>query len=292
MIYSMTGFGRAEHDFEEYNIVAEVRSVNSRYLDVNMRVPDVLSAQEYVLKKVVQDYCTRGQLSVRVYVNTGETSWTRPVVNQPRLQQYREVLQEMQDTLDLNSDFGVSDLLQLPDLISFEEDLPDQSVLFERATAVLQQALTELKTMRKAEGETLKRDFLTRLEELGDILEQIQELATANSGALHDSLYTRIETLLGEVPVDKERLAQELAYLAEKVDTTEEIVRFQSHIDQFQNLLGDGDTIGKRLNFLLQEMNREINTIGAKSNNSDISHLVVDVKNELEKLREQVQNIE
>lgn len=292
MIYSMTGYGRAEQDFEEYSIAVEIRSVNSRYLDINFRTPDILSTQEYELKKVVQEFCTRGQLSVRVNLNSPENRWTKPTVDHALLSQYQQILQEMQNTLGIDEQPQLSDYLRLPDVVTFEEDLPDTDVLFARVEGVLKTALNELQGMRQKEGEALKQDFLERLTWLEESLENLQESASENSQTVLESLRSRIDNLLDDVPVDEDRLAQEVAYIADKVDTTEEIVRFQSHIKQFRNLLKDGDSVGKKLNFLLQEMNREINTIGAKSNNSEISHLVVDVKNELEKLREQVQNIE
>lgn len=292
MIYSMTGYGRAEQDFEEYSIAVEIRSVNSRYLDINMRTPDILSTQEYEMKKVVQDFCTRGQLSVRVNLNSEENRWTKPTVDHALLSQYQQILQEMQNTLEIGEQPQLSDYLRLPDVVTFEEDLPDTDVLFERVESVLKTALSELQGMRQKEGATLKEDFSQRLAWLEESLKTLQESASENSQTVLESLRSRIDALLDDVPVDEDRLAQEVAYIADKVDTTEEIVRFQSHIKQFRNLLKDGDSVGKKLNFLLQEMNREINTIGAKSNNSAISHLVVDIKNELEKLREQVQNIE
>jgi len=288
----MTGYGRAEQDFEEYSIAVEIRSVNSRYLDINFRTPDILSTQEYELKKVVQEFCTRGQLSVRVNLNSPENRWTKPTVDHALLSQYQQILQEMQNTLGIDEQPQLSDYLRLPDVVTFEEDLPDTDVLFARVEGVLKTALNELQGMRQKEGEALKQDFLERLTWLEESLENLQESASENSQTVLESLRSRIDNLLDDVPVDEDRLAQEVAYIADKVDTTEEIVRFQSHIKQFRNLLKDGDSVGKKLNFLLQEMNREINTIGAKSNNSEISHLVVDVKNELEKLREQVQNIE
>ncbi len=292
MIYSMTGYGRAEQDFEEYSIAVEIRSVNSRYLDINFRTPEILSTQEYELKKVIQEFCTRGQLSVRVNLNSSENRWTKPVVDHSLLSQYQQILQEMQNTLGIDTQPQLSDYLRLPDVVTFEEDLPDTDILFGRVESVLKTALAELQGMRQKEGETLKQDFSARLTWLEEALKTVQKSASENSRTVQDSLRGRIDSLLDEVPVDEDRLAQEVAYLADKVDTTEEIVRFQSHIQQFRNLLNDGDAVGKKLNFLLQEMNREINTIGAKSNSSEISHLVVDVKNELEKLREQVQNIE
>jgi len=292
VIYSMTGYGRAEQDFEEYSIAVEIRSVNSRYLDINFRTPDILSTQEYELKKVVQEFCTRGQLTVRMKLNSAENRWTKPVVDHSLLSKYQQILQEMQKTLSIDEQPQLSDYLRLPDVVTFEEDLPDTNILFERVETVLKSALTELQEMRQKEGETLKQDFSERIKWLEEVLKKVQDSASENSKTVQDSLRSRIDTLLDDVPVDEDRLAQEVAYIADKVDTTEEIVRFQSHIKQFRNLLSDGDSVGKKLNFLLQEMNREINTIGAKSNNSEISHLVVDVKNELEKLREQVQNIE
>ena len=292
MVYSMTGFGRYEQEFGTYSVMVEVRSVNSRYLDINMRLPDILSGYENALKKSVQHFFNRGQVSVKVALNGASEKLSHLTINKELLQSYDRLIQEIRQELSLTDKPNVSDYLDIPELISYEQQLPEEDELYSNVSSVLGQALEDVQRMRKEEGKSLQEDMIGRLTWLEESMETIQAEAGENSAQVKKALEKRITDLLESVPVDQDRLVQELAYMADKVDITEETVRFASHIKQFRSLLNTDSEIGKKLNFLLQEMNREINTIGAKANNAVISHTVVDCKNEIEKLREQVQNIE
>jgi len=292
VVYSMTGYGRNEKEFETYSIAVEVRSVNSRYLDINMRLPDAISMHENDLKKTINGYFERGKVSVKIALNGTEDKLSHLTVNKELLNSYDHLIQEIRQELSLDNKPAISDYLSIPDLIGYEQELPDDSELFANVKDVLSAALLDVQTMREKEGESLRDDMLKRLNWLKDAVETISQEAEGNSQIAKTSLESRIDELLDSVPVDHERLAQEIAYLADKVDITEETVRFASHLKQFRNLLETDGSIGKKLNFLLQEMNREINTMGAKANSATISHTVVDCKNEIEKLREQVQNVE
>ncbi len=194
--------------------------------------------------------------------------------------------------LEIDSPPVLTELLTLPDLITYEQELPESSVVLGHVNEILRSALADIQQMRIREGEMLEKDLSERLNWLEETVDAIEQESIENAETVKQNLEERIQELLGDTRIDQERLAQEAVYLVDKVDVTEEIVRLKSHIEQFEQLLKSDGGVGKKLNFLLQEMNREVNTIGAKSNNADISHLVVGCKNEIEKLREQVQNIE
>lgn len=288
----MTGYGRNEKEFDTYSVAVEVRSVNSRYLDIKMRLPDAITLHENDLKKTINQHFERGQVSVKIALNGTEDKLSHLKVNKDFLNNYDRLIKEIRQELSLDKKPAISDYLNIPDLISYEQELPDDSELFGNVQDVLNAALQDVQSMRQKEGESLRGDMLQRLSWLEEAVETIKNEAKENSQIARKNLETRIDELLDSVPVDQDRLAQEIAYQADKVDITEETVRFASHIKQFRNLLGSDGSIGKKLDFLLQEMNREINTMGAKANNAAISHTVVDCKNEIEKLREQVQNVE
>ena len=288
----MTGYGRVEEEFDDYVVSAEVRTVNSRYLDINFRLPEVLSRHESVFKKLIQHHVERGQVSVKVSVNGDGQKWSDLSVNRELLQAYHRLFEDIQNELSLNAGPTLSDYLQLNDIIIYEQDIPDDSRLIDRVKQTLEKAIGEVVHMRKSEGESLVEDISDRLGWLEESIDRIEEKAAENSRTMKEVLERRVDDLLDEVPVDRDRLSQEIAYTADKIDITEETVRLRSHVQQFHTLLEKEGSVGKKLNFLLQEMNREVNTIGAKSNNAEISHIVVDSKNEIEKLREQVQNVE
>jgi len=288
----MTGYGRSEKEFRDYTALVEIRSVNSRYLDINLRIPDVLIPFENDLRKLIGEFFDRGQVSVKIILNGIEDKYSYLQVNKELLYHYQRLLQEIRDELQIDSAPTISDYLDLPDLITHEQELPDGEQIREHVDGILQQALEDVQQMRAREGESLQKDLLGRLRWLKEAVESIESKAARNVATVKQNLEARIQDLVTDGTVEPDRLAQEVAYLADKMDITEETVRLKSHIDQFHDLLEADGSIGKKLDFLLQEMNREVNTIGAKANNTGISHIVVDCKNEVEKLREQVQNIE
>lgn len=292
MIHSMTGFGRHELEVSGMNITIEARSVNSRYLDINFRIPEALSEFENDFRKIVQDKFDRGQISIKIALNGAEDKWTNLSVDRELLENYQRLIKEIQSTLSISKSPTMSDYLNLPDLFKYEQELPEDENLLENVIDALDEALIGVQRMRKQEGESLAIDMNSRLTTLENALTQIEKNAADNRQLAKQNLENRIQELLGDMAVDQDKLAQETAYIADKVDITEETVRIRSHIQQFHTLLKNGRSVGKKMNFLLQEMNREVNTMGAKANHAGISHLVVDCKNEIEKLREQVQNIE
>jgi len=292
VLYSMTGYGRYEQEFEEYSASVEVRSVNGRYLDINLRIPDVLSPFEGELRRTISEYFERGQISVKISLNGAEEKYSQLAVNMNLLHHYRRLIEEIRRELNLSNEPTLSDFLDLPDLFTVEQNMPDGSFILEHVNTILRQALRDIRQMQEREGKSLQADLIERLQWLQEAVQTIEKRARENARTVKKNLEMRISELLEDTQIDESRLAQEAAYLVDKVDITEETVRLKSHIDQFRVLLETDGGIGKKLNFLLQEMNREVNTIGAKANNAEISHVVVDCKNEIEKLREQVQNVE
>lgn len=292
MILSMTGYGRCEKQFDSYVAQVEIRSVNSRYLDINLRIPDILIPYENNLRKIIGEYFDRGQVSVKIVLNGVEDKYSYLRVNRDLLHHYQRLLQQIREELNMDSAPTLSDYLDLPDLITHEQELPEDTEIREHVDEILKRALEDVQQMRGREGQSLQDDIINRLNWLEEAVDSIESKAQQNVQIVKQNLEARINELITDGVVEQERLAQEVAYLADKVDITEETVRLKSHITQFNKLLQSDGSIGKKLNFLLQEMNREVNTIGAKADNADISHMVVDCKNEVEKLREQVQNIE
>jgi len=292
VVHSMTGYGRHEQEFEKYSATVEIQSVNNRYLDINLRLPEILIPHETELRKTVNEFFERGQVTVKISLNGAGDKYSQLKVNTEMLRNYRRLLDEIKYELEIDSPPVLTELLTLPDLITYEQELPESSVVLKHVDEILRTALEDIQEMRVREGETLKKDLLERLNWLRETVDVIQQKSIENTDIVKQNLEERIQELLGDTRIDEDRLAQEAVYLVDKIDVTEEIVRLKSHIEQFEQLLQNKGGVGKKLNFLLQEMNREVNTIGAKSNNADISHLVVGCKNEIEKLREQVQNIE
>ncbi len=292
MIQSMTGYGRHEGEYDGVTISVEARSVNNRYLDINLRTPDALSGYEGDIRKKVQEYFERGQFSIKITLSGAEDKWAKLSIDKELLQNYHRLISEIQSNLDISQPPTMSDYLNLPDIIKFEQEIPESDDLLKNVIDALSSALVSVREMRQDEGKSLSRDMDERLHFIESALNQIEKKAEDNSRLARKNMEERVQELLGDVSVDQERLAQEIAYIADKIDITEETVRLRSHVQQFYGLLKKDGSVGKKLNFLLQEMNREVNTMGAKANHSEISHTVVDCKNEIEKLREQVQNVE
>jgi uncharacterized protein (TIGR00255 family) len=290
MINSMTGFGRGEVARDGHKVVIEISSVNGRHLEVSMRLPRWLLSLEAPLKAAVGKRLNRGKVFCQLTLEREETAPTL-VLNEPLADWYIETLKGLADKHNLSGGVEIGHLTRLPDLWIGQTSAPDdhlESVLFE----ALSQATDQLVTAREAEGKALGIDLLARLKLIGEKLEAIKAEAERIPEAIREKLTARIEELIGSDQYDPQRLAQEIAYIAERADITEECVRLEVHLQHFEEALNSGGAVGRRLNFLLQEMNRETNTIGSKSQNIENSSAVVMIKEELERIREQVQNIE
>ncbi len=292
MAKSMTGYGRSRSLIDGKDITFEVKSVNNRFLDLNIKMNRLYNPLEDRIKQLVRKYTTRGKVDVCLYVDNIEGDKTELSVNREFVESYVRQLEGIIDEYDLNDGIGIEVIASRPETFISKKADEDMEAAWASIEPVAVAALKEFYAMRSTEGEKLKEDILMRIAKLEKIREEISVLAPAAVATANARMKQRIEELLGAVTVDEARLLNECAIYADKADITEELVRLGSHFTQLKKLLDKDDNIGKTVDFLLQETNREINTIGSKSADISIANLVVEVKSELEKIREQIQNIE
>ncbi len=292
MISSMTGYGRGEARRDGIAIIVEVRSVNSRFLEVTARLPRSLSLRENDTKEAVRRRISRGKITLVAVVERESNGGLPLKINVAAARSYYKLLNElrksvrMRETVKLDHLLRFSEVIEMPDLEGGDEK---EWQVFQEALA---EALENLAVMRRQEGGELSKDFRLRIGLIDRALDTIEQLSKDQIPEERIRLRERVQQLMEQEKVNEERLELELALMADRLDVTEECVRFRSHNKFFLRALDEGDAAGRKLNFLTQEMNREANTIGSKSNSSEIAHLVVGVKEELEKIREQLQNIE
>ncbi len=292
MILSMTGYGKAEAIGPEFKVIVEISSVNNRFCEIQFRLPKFLSSLESKLKEKILGKITRGKItySLTWEKNLPLSSYVK--LNEEAAEVYYIIFKQLKEKYNLSGELEVEDFVNLPNLIKMEKEEYDLDKTWEVISEVTGKALSELNSMRSSEGSSLSTDLRTRVESLDKALKKIEKLASQNVESYRMRLQGRISELIGEMNLDEQRLAQEVALLAERSDVTEECIRFKSHNQQFRSALEEEVPVGKRLTFLLQEMNREANTIGSKALSAPISQLVIFLKEEIEKIREQVQNIE
>ncbi|SHE35499.1 YicC/YloC family endoribonuclease [Desulforamulus putei] len=293
MIKSMTGYGRGEACAEGRRFTVELKSVNNRFCEVILRQPRSLSQIEDKIKRRIQERVTRGR--VDGYISIEETGEITPTVKVDKALAvaYHKAMEELRESLSISDTISIKDIISLPNVISLEqpeENVEEWLAAIEEAT---DQALDGLLTMRQNEGERLKTDILQRAAQIKRlILEEVSERAPQVVREHREKLSQRLAEWLENGVIDEARLAAEVAIFADRADISEEIVRLNSHLQQLEQILTEGGPVGRKLDFLVQEMNREINTIGSKANDLVITNAVVNAKSELEKIREQVQNIE
>lgn len=288
----MTGFGRGEMSSEGVVWVAEIRTVNHRYLDQRVLMPRPFTALEDRVRKIVASNHDRGRVDVSLQRISNADSGTKLAVNVDLVRQYHSCLMKIKSELNLESPIQLRDMLTQRDIISSKESNPDFDREWPLIIGALDVAIGDCCTMREQEGKALKEELLDRLESFSYCVEQLEEKVPAIINTRVDEVKSRLARIQDGVDVDPMRLAQETAILADKSDVTEELVRLRSHISQFASFMESGEPVGRRLDFLLQEFLREVNTVASKISNAEIAHMTVDLKNEIEKLREQVQNIE
>ena len=288
----MTGFGRGEASAGGRTWVAEIRTVNHRFLDQRVVLPRLFGALEEPVKKRVAARLDRGRIELTLNQHGLCTSEPRLVVNENVAGQYHRCLRQLIDSYDLQPRIGLADMLTMRDVISFEESHPDMEAEWLLIRDALDGALTDCDVMREREGQALQQDLLERLDKFSGIVSRIEHRVPELVQQRLADLKLKIGRLLEGLDLDPVRLAQEAALLADKCDVTEEITRLGSHMVQFRTFLASDEPVGRRLDFLLQEFLREVNTLSSKIANATIAHLGVEMKNEIEKIREQVQNIE
>ena len=292
MLKSMTGFGRGEGDTTLGKVVVESRSVNHRYCDINIKLPKRLSVFENRFKEIIRSQVSRGRIDVFLRLdNLGEEK-VQLSVDLDLAEQYYRVLHDLKERLRLKDEITLSLLAGAKDLITAKEELGDIEPYWQEVLPVLRQSLKNMDDMKRLEGELLTKDLQQRLEHITEQLQMIKQQFPLRLRAFLTRLQDRLRSLLEGMETDPSRFQQEVALLAERTDITEEIVRAESHLVQFRSLLEGNEPVGRKMDFLLQEIHREVNTVSAKANDAEISQRVVEIKSELEKIREQVQNVE
>ncbi|MFA5514948.1 MAG: YicC/YloC family endoribonuclease [Desulfuromonadales bacterium] len=292
MIKSMTGYGKGQAEAEKLALTVEIRSVNHRYSDVGVKVPRVLMPLEGEIKKRVGEKLRRGKIDVFVNQELTMTGGVLPVMNEPLAAGYVAMFKQMQERFGLAGDISISLLAAQRDVVALREEAPVEGALRQCLDAALGQALENVEKMRMQEGEALGRDMEARLLITEDLLSRIEERSPCVAREWQEKLRERLARMAPEVAFDPQRVAQEIAIFADRCEITEEIVRFRSHLQQFRLLFLTAEPVGRQMDFIVQEMNREANTMGSKSNDADLTRQVVTLKAELEKIREQVQNVE
>ncbi|NLW55762.1 MAG: YicC family protein [Firmicutes bacterium] len=293
MPFSMTGYGRFKlEDDSGFNITVEIKSVNHRFLDLSFRLPKNYLWLEESLVKVIKPHFQRGRIDVFVSIEHQFTEQSAQLtVNRGLLTAYLQQFKQLKKEFKLPGKIRMEQLLMLPELFTMKEEINEEA-LQQAACKALQGAAEALLEMRRKEGEMIAADLSARLDLLTRNIEEIQELASALPSLYQEKLQSAARELLGEIEVDEQKLATEVLFYVERSAITEEIVRFKSHLAQFRSTLQTTGSIGRKLDFITQELHREINTIAAKTTDLSISQYIVNMKTEIEKIREQVQNIE
>jgi uncharacterized protein (TIGR00255 family) len=293
MIKSMTAYARTEHQCPPFTIRVEVRSYNSRHLDVALKLTHGYETLEERIKTLIAERVARGRVEIRVQIQDESEAGNQFEANLPRARAYHETLRALNKDLGVTVPVSLETVLAGGGIIQAVEVEKDADEVWRQLRPCLQVALDDLDTMRRTEGANLAQDFTMRLKSIEAMLEEIAAHADEVPELYRQRLLERIEALThGMVEIDQARIAQEAALLADRSDISEEIVRARSHVKQFRALMADDSAAGRPLNFLLQEFNREFNTMGSKSGKAAMAHTIVTVKSELEKLREQIQNVE
>lgn len=292
MLKSMTGYGRGEDTLNGRSYVVEVRSVNNRYLDCNIRLPRVYSCAEDGILKRVKQTITRGKVDVFVTIENKGGEAVSVTLNEGVAAGYLKALNEMAEKFDIRNDVTVSGLSRFPDVFVVEKVPEDLEQLTADLHAVAEKALADYDAMRTREGEKLAEDLLSRLTTLENFTGMVEKRSPETVKEYRERLTARIQEVLADKQMDESRILTEAAIFADKVAVDEETVRLHSHIAQFRGMIAGGSPIGRKMDFLIQEMNRETNTIGSKCNDLELSSIVVDMKAEIEKIREQIQNVE
>ncbi len=289
----MTAYGRAELEQRGKRFECEVKTVNHRFRDIHLRLPRNFQPLEEELKAVLASRISRGRIEATIQVDSGQDMLPYQLqINEPLAESYKSVFKDLAEKFGVRAEVSLDTLCQLKDILIFETETPDIEGLKPVLLKLLGEAVESLDEMRLREGENLFRDFLERLEHIEGYLGEIEGMASQIVEDYRVRLKDKISRLVEEIEVDEVRLAQEVAFFAERADIAEEIVRLKSHIMQFRKYLSAEEPVGRRLDFLIQEMNREVNTLSTKASNATVSKLAVEVKGELERLREQAQNVE
>ncbi len=292
MIKSMTGFGRAELLDAEKKIAIEIKSVNHRYLDFNIKMPKKFSLFESSIRNVLKDYMQRGKVDVFITYEDYTQSRLSLKYNEELAAQYVACFSKMQEAFDLKNDLTVTSLGRMPEVLTMEEQELDENELWTSLETVLRQAGAAFAESRTREGEALRSDLIEKLDHMKENVKKVEDRGPGIIEEYKDRLKQKTKELLDNAQLDESRIAAEVVLFADKICTDEETVRLNSHIDTMKKALLDGVGIGRKLDFIAQEMNREANTILSKANDLETSNIAIELKTEIEKVREQIQNVE
>ena len=292
MIKSMTGYGSAKGTVEELEITVELKSVNNRYLDTSVRMPRSFIFVEDAVKAAVQSHISRGKVDVFISVDSSEAGDMTVKVNEALLKGYIEALSHIAEEYSIPNDISAMSVSRFPDVLSVEKMDMDADAISAGIIAITEKALEDFDSMRLREGEKLREDVLNRLETIDALVSQVEEKAPETVVEYRKRLEQKMAEVLGTAGIDENRILAEAAVFADHIAVDEETVRLRSHMSQLKTMVNGNSPTGRKIDFLIQEFNREANTIGSKCQSSDIAHTVVDLKSEIEKIREQIQNIE
>jgi uncharacterized protein (TIGR00255 family) len=288
----MTGYGNATEVRNGREITAEVRSVNNRYLDCNVKMPRTFAFAEDSVKQTVKQFITRGKVDVYISVNVLEGTDVKVSLNRPVLEGYLAALKTIAEDYSVRDDISVNSLARMPDVFVVEKPEEDEEQIREDLLTVVKAALTKYNAMREKEGQALAADLRAKSAVILTYVEQVEKRSPITLAEYRAKLTAKMQDVLENTNLDESRILQEAAIYADKIAVDEETVRLRSHLAQMETMLQSSEPIGRKLDFLLQEMNRETNTIGSKGNDLEQAKVVVEMKAELEKIREQTQNIE
>ncbi|MCR5151026.1 MAG: YicC family protein [Clostridiales bacterium] len=292
MIKSMTGYGRFQDTVNGYDITVEIRSVNHRYFEFSLRTPRGYAFIEEKVKSFCAQKITRGKVECNVQIECVSESESVVELNHPLIKSYLEAFKEISDTYDIEYSVRLNDIVRLPDTFSLRKKAKDEEIIVDSVLLVAEKAVDNFNKMREIEGEKLRFDIEEKLSCIAECVEKVEFLSPESVEKYRNRLFTKLNEVLGDRTVDEARVITECALFADKIAVDEETVRLKSHLSQMNGLLNSGAVAGKKMDFVVQEMNRETNTIGSKAQNIEITNLVVEMKAQIEKIREQVQNVE
>lgn len=288
----MTGYGRAQQIIDGRDILVEIRSVNHRYFEFSSRVPRAYGYLDEKLKSFLQGKVNRGKVEIAVTINIIEGKDALIKVNKSIAKGYIDALREVNEELQLRDDLSLSNLLRFPDTFNIQKNVDDEEEIWNAVSEVASEALEKFISMREAEGQRLKKDVLTRSGYILENVAKVEKFSPETVENYRNRLYQKLKEVLESTDIDTQRILTEAAIFADKIAVDEETVRLRSHVSQLEGLFDSDEAIGRKLDFIVQEMNREVNTIGSKCQDINITKIVVEMKSEIEKIREQIQNIE
>ncbi|MBQ3068713.1 MAG: YicC family protein [Clostridia bacterium] len=292
MIRSMTGYGRAQQMIDGMDITFEIKSVNHRYYEYSSRLPRAYGFLDDKIKTHLQRMISRGKVDVYLFIETVDAPGSTVTVNHTLAKAYLDAYKELHETYGLREDISVSVLARNPDILTVHKSAEDEEAIWQAVRTVVDEAVARFVAMRETEGARMREDVMSRRAFILEAVSKVEERSPQTVREHMDKVTQRMRELLDNAAVDEQRLLTEAAVFADKIAVAEETVRLRSHMDQLEQLLDSREAVGRKLDFLVQEINRETNTIGSKASDVTIARLVVDMKAEIEKIREQIQNIE